>query len=138
MENKDKLLYCVPSVGNSIFPIGYLFNDDKLQCEWQKQPNTLCSRLKLIQKNYIFTYMPISINALLDLDSFVIYFVYCVCLKNYYIHWIGYYFFFIYFFLPFKILWVYAEEWGVLEWLLGSSGSASPCIRERENKLLTL
>ena len=50
MENKDKLFYCISTVGNSIYLIGYLVNDDKIQFEWQKLHSALCSRLKLTQK----------------------------------------------------------------------------------------
>jgi hypothetical protein len=51
--NKGKLLYCISNAGNSIFLIGDLFNDDKLQYDWQKFDISLCSMLNLIQENYI-------------------------------------------------------------------------------------
>jgi hypothetical protein len=50
---KDKLFYLISNVGSSIFLIVYLFNDDKLQYEWQKNIILLCSIQKLIEKNYI-------------------------------------------------------------------------------------
>ena len=44
-----------------------------------------------------FTYLPAFVKDLLESDCFIIYFIYCLFLETYYIHWLCYKFFFLFY-----------------------------------------
>jgi len=63
--------------------INYSMND-------QNYTVLLCSMLKLIEKKLHFPYLPNLTKALLGLEVYIIYFMYCLFLKIYYIHFLCY------------------------------------------------
>jgi hypothetical protein len=110
VENKDKLFYCISNVDNSIFLMGYLFNDDKLQCDWQKLKGTLVFNAKTNREIINFTYIQTTKNAFINAECFIIYFIYCLFLKYKIIHCFSYNLFLFFFlfsgcvsFVPFTL-----------------------------------
>jgi hypothetical protein len=75
VENKDKLFYCISNVGNSVFLRVYLFNDDKLQYEWQKLQSTFVFNVKTNTGKLNSPYLQTSINALLNSECFIILYI---------------------------------------------------------------
>jgi len=61
VENKDKLFYCISTVGKSIFPVVYLFNDDKLQYEQQKLHSSFVFKAKT-NREIITFFLPSYLN----------------------------------------------------------------------------
>jgi hypothetical protein len=51
------LFYCISNVDESTFLMGYLFNDDKLQYDWQKLQGTLVFNAKTNREKLNFTYI---------------------------------------------------------------------------------
>jgi hypothetical protein len=78
VENKDKLFYCIPNAGNSNFLIGYLFNNDKLQYDFQKIHSTFAFNAKNYRGKLYFTYLQTSKNAFLNVELWEVNLLYLI------------------------------------------------------------